>query len=182
MAGCAGIAETRRPASPGRAPLSQLIVLIDRDVIGAAFASYKGAVSVVRTKSGDDQAFIDHLVAGVQAEAQAAGVEASVEVVSVKARQAATLNTAFGRPVLMIRALSFAKGTDGEGGRVGWTGDTSWDFSLAERPTSGAYAKTWAAGIAHEDLNPTRCGDYERCGKSLANKVFVQMRRDGVVR
>lgn len=182
VAGCTGIAETRLPAAPGRAPLNQLVVLIDRDVIGSAFASYKGAMPL-GAKTGDYQGFIDSLVSGVQTEAKAAGVDASFEVVSIKARQASSVLPALGKPVLMIRALSFTTRRDSVGGRdLGWAGDTAWEFSLAEKPAAGPYAKTWVAGIKNENLNPMLCGNYESCSKSLANKVFSQMRKDGVVR
>lgn len=182
LGACTGMTETRLAATPGRTPVTQLVVLIDKDVIGSAFAAYKGTVPF-GAKAGDYQGFIDHLVSGVQAEAQAAGVEASVEVVSVRARQASTVNTALGRPVLMIRATSFATRKDGVGGRdLGWAGDTAWEFSLAEKPATGSYARTWVAGIKNENLNPTLCGNYEHCGKALASKVFSQLRKDGVVR
>lgn len=182
LAGCTGMAETKMAAAPGRAPVSQLVVLIDKDVISSAFAAYKSAAPL-GARSADYQGFIDHLVSGVQTEAQAAGVEASVEVVSVRARQASSVNTALGQPVLMIRATSFTTRKEAVGGRdLGWAGDTAWDFSLAEKPASGPYAKTWAAGIKSENLNPTLCGNYENCSKALAGKVFAQLRKDGVVR
>jgi hypothetical protein len=182
LGACTGMTETRLPAAPGRAPVTQLVVLIDKDVIGSAFAAYQGTVPF-GAKTGDYQGFIDHLVSGVQSEAQAAGVEASVEVVSVKARRASTVNTSLGRPVLMIRATSFTTRKEVVGGRdLGWAGDTAWEFTLAEKPASGPYARTWAAGIKNENLNPTLCGNYESCSKALAGKVFSQMRKDGVVR
>jgi hypothetical protein len=182
LAACTGMTETRLAAAPGRAPLSQLVVLIDKDVIGSAFAAYKGTLPL-GPKTGDFQGFIDHLVSGVQAEAQAAGIDATVEVVSARSRQASSVNTALGRPVLMIRATSFTTRKDAVGGRdLGWAGDTAWEFSLAERPATGPYAKTWVAGIKSENLNPTLCGNYDGCSKALAVKVFSQMRKDGVVR
>lgn len=182
LGGCTGMAETRVAGAPGRAPVSQLVVLIDKDVISSAFAAYKGTVPF-GAKTGDYLGFIEHLVAGVQTEAQAAGVEASVEVVSVRSRQVSSVNTALGRPVLMIRATSFTTRKETVGGRdLGWAGDTAWEFSLAEKPAAGPYAKTWVAGIKSENLNPTLCGNYENCSKALAGKVFAQMRKDGVVR
>jgi hypothetical protein len=183
ISGCTGVTETRMAATPNRAPISKkLVVLIDNDVISAAFSSYKGSVPFA-SKSADYQGFIDHLVASARSEAEAAGIDAKVEVISVKALRSGIPYPSSNQPVLVIKALSFTKRTEVIGNRdLGWNGDTAWDFSLFERVGGNAYKQTWSAVTKHENLNPFLCGNYGDCSKALVGRVFAQMRKDGVVR
>lgn len=182
LTGCTGITDTRMAPAAGRSPLSQLLVIVQTDTIGSAFAAYRGSVPFA-SKTGDWQGFTDHLVAGLKAEAAMAGIDATVELVSTKGLPAGPLPNARGWPVLTIRAVSYTARKEAVSGRdLGWSGDTAWDFSLSERPATGPYARVWAAGIKNENLNPALCGNYEGCSKALAGKVFAQMRKDGLIR
>lgn len=180
LSGCAGTPDTRIPAAPGRVPVGSLLVLIDQDLIATAFSSYKASAPTL-AKTATVEAFIGQLVAGCLAEAKAAGVDASAEVVSQKAIQAGATPSIRGNAVLTLRATSY--GTRKEGARdAGWNGDTAWEFILSERMAANPYKKTWAAGVRSENLDPALCGNYRGCGRALAGKVFAQMRKDGVVR
>jgi hypothetical protein len=184
ISGCTGLTETRVAASPNRAPVSKkLVVLIDTDVIGAAFASYRGT-GPFSSKSANYQGFIDNLITSTRTEAATAGVDAKVEVVSLKALSSrGALFPSSGDPVLVMKALSFTKRMEVIGNRdLGWNGDTAWDFSLSEKVAGSPYKQTWAATTKHENLNPTLCGGYGDCSKAMVSRVFAQMRKDGVVR
>lgn len=180
LAGCASTPDTRIPAAQGRAPLATLLVLIDQDVIASAFTAYKASAPTL-ARPATLETFIGQLVAGCLAEAKAAGVEASAEVVSQKAIQAGATPAIRGNAVLTLRATSY--GTRKEGTRDGiWNGDTAWEFILSERSANNPYKKTWAAGVRSENFDPASCGNYRGCGRALAGKLFAQMRKDGVVR
>ncbi|MDO9359980.1 MAG: hypothetical protein Q7T70_13430 [Polaromonas sp.] len=183
ISGCTGVIETRLASRPDRAPLAtKLVVLIDSDVIGAAFASYRGTVPLA-SKSADYQGFIDNLKAGTIAEAKAAGIDAHVEVVSLKALRSGARFPSSGEPVLVMKALSFTRRLELIGNRdLGWSGDTAWDFSLSEKMTGSPYRQTWSATTQHENLNPFLCGNYADCSKALVSRVFSQMRKDGILR
>jgi hypothetical protein len=184
LSACTGVADTRLARSAVRPPLTSLVILVDKDVIGGAFAAYRGSGRFLSgNRTGDLQDFMDNLRAGLLSEAAAAGIDADVEVVSLQSSR--TLQPFFttGKPLLTIRALSYTKlsrmlGKDD----LGWNGDTSWDFSLMEKTATAAYAKTWVAGVKNENLNPALCGSYENCSRALASRVFVQMKKDGVVK
>jgi hypothetical protein len=184
MSACTGLTETRLAASPNRAPISKnLVVLIDTDVIGAAFASYRGT-GPFSSKSADYQGFIDNLTASTRTEAATAGIDAKVELVSLKTlRSGMARFPSSGEPVLVMKALSFTRRMEVIGNRdLGWNGDTAWDFSLSEKVAGSPYKQTWAATTKHENLNPSLCGGYGDCSKAMVSRVFALMRKDGVVR
>jgi hypothetical protein len=182
LTACAGVTDTRLAPAPGRQPVTTLLVLVDKDVIHSAFAAYRGSIPF-GAKTGDYQGFIDNLVKGIQSEAAIAGVDASVSVVSLRALQGAPPIASRGKPVLTIRALSYVTRKETVSGRdLGWSGGTSWEFSLSEKNGSAPYARTWVAGIKIENLNPALCGSYDSCSKDLAQRIFAQMRSDGIVR
>lgn len=183
MSGCTGVTETRLAASPNRAPITKkLVVLIDSDVIGAAFASYRGSVPFA-SRTANYQGFIDNLVASTHREAEVSGLDVKVEVLSLKTLRANAPFPSTGEPVLVIKALSFTRHVEVIGNHdLGWNGDTAWDFSLSEKVAGNPYKQTWAAGTKHENLNPFLCGSYGDCSKALVGRVFAQMRKDGVVR
>ena len=181
LAACTGLPETKVAPAPGRAPLTSIHVLVDRDVIGAAFASYRGSVPF-GSRTGDYQGFMENLVAGIQAEAAAASITAQVDVVSLKAARATPVASR-GRPVLTVKATSYTTRKEVVGGRdLGWSGDTAWEFSLAERKEGSNYQTAWVGVVKHENLNPALCGNYDRCSKALAERIFSQMRKDGLIR
>lgn len=184
LTACTGVVDTRLVRSASKPPLTSLVILVDRDAIGGAFAAYKGSGRIPFTsKSGGLQDFIDNLQAGLLTEAETAGIDAVVEVVSLQSNR--TLQEFFktGKPLLTIRAVSYTRlvrtiGND----NLGWSGDSAWDFSLMEKTTAASYGKTWGAGVKNENLNPALCGYYVNCSRALANRIFVQMRKDGVVK
>lgn len=181
-AGCTGMAETKVAPPAGHAPLAQLAIVVDTDTIGAAFAAYQGSVPF-GAKSGDWQGFIDRLSAALREQATAAGVDATIDVVSMRALRTVPSSTLRGRPVLFVRAVTYTGRKEAIGGRdLGWSGDTNWEFSLSEKQGSAPYARIWLAGVQHENLNPALCGNYERCSPALASRVFDQLRKDGLVR
>lgn len=181
-AGCTGMADTRQAPPPGHAALTQLAIVVDTDTIGAAFAAYQSAVPF-GAKSGDWQGFIDHLSASLREQARGAGIDATVDVVSMRALRVVPPSMSRGRPVLFVRALTFTRRVETVSGRDhGWGGDTAWEFALSEKQGSGPYARAWVAGVKNENLNPALCGDYSRCSAALAGRVFDQMRKDGLAR
>ena len=169
------LAQAGAPATAVRPPLFTLVVLVDRDVIVEAFASYRGP-GASAANPADHRPFLDHFAAGLREQSRASGIDAVVEVISLKETHAArAAYPAQGRPVLLVRATGFTKANQG------WSGDTALEFNLARRGKDD-YQTEWEGAIAHENLSPALCGNYERCGKSLAERIFALMRKEGLVR
>lgn len=178
-AGCAGTPQVRQAAPAGHPPLESVLVLVDTDVIGAAFAAYQGSVPF-GSRTGNWHGFITHLTEGLRAEARKSGIDAAVEAVSLRAAPPVARGA---RAVLTVRASAFTRLKEFVGDRdLGWRGDTSWEFSLLERDANGRFATTWSAGLRHVNLNPALCGNYEGCSQSLAQQVFRQLRESGLAR
>ena len=177
----AGAPQTRRAVAAGHPPLSSVVILVDTDVMGAAFASYQGSLPF-ESRRADSQGFFDRFAQALRDEANAAGLAATVETVSLRAGTPQVLRGRAGEPVLTLRATQYGVLRETVGGRnLGWRGDTSWEFSLAER--SGARHETaWSVTVRHVNLNPALCGRYEQCGATLARQVFQQLREAGLVR
>jgi hypothetical protein len=182
LAACTGMAETKVAPPAGHAPLSHLAIVVDTDTLGAVFAAYQASVPF-GSKTGDWRGFIDHLSAVLREQATAAGVEAMVDVVSMRALRIVPSSTLRGRPVLFVRAMTDTGRKEVVGGRdLGWSGDTNWEFALSEKQGSAPYARIWLAGVQHENLNPARCGNDDRCSPALAGPVFEQSRKGVLVR
>ncbi len=61
-------------------------------------------------------------------------------------------------------------------------GATEWSAQLSESVGTNAYSTTWRTQIDDVFLGPVRCKNYEACGRSLAQILVAQMRRDGLIR
>lgn len=183
VAACAGTGapQTRRALAAGHPPLSSVVMLVDTDTMGAAFAAYQGSLPF-ESRTPDAHGFFTNFAQALREEANAAGLPAAVETVSLRAGAAQALRGHAGEPVLTLRATHYSTLREAVGGRnLGWRGDTTWDFSLAERAGT-RYDTTWSATLRNVNLNPVLCGHYERCGAALAHQVFQQLRETGLVR
>jgi hypothetical protein len=189
LTACAAVPPAEPVVQAPRVENPPLLVVVDKDTIATAFAAYRGAVPI-GSKTDAYRAFIDQLTASLQQEAKAAGYDAKVQVVSLRALKS---NDVFGsgiKEALFIRAVSYrsasqtvkvaAAGKKAATSKVisaGWTGDTTWDFGRFEQlAPNQAYRKTWVGGLKRENLSPKACGNYESCSRQLASKAFAQMR------
>ncbi|HZY19133.1 MAG TPA: hypothetical protein VFE82_11685 [Ramlibacter sp.] len=179
LAACGSVPVTTPAPPTGQGPLRSVVLVVDTDVIGAAFADYQGPAPA-RARIGEYQDFAGQFTEGLRAEARRAGLEAGVELVSFKALGGDAVGRWQGRPVLVVRASHYTVRKDTAGRALGWSGDTAWELRLFEAP-AGRYATRWSAELPSENLHPALCGAYRRCSRVLAERLFAALRRDGLL-